>query len=121
MHQRVRVFANGTVFTGVRERPWVEAVAICGADVLGAGSLADLREAWPGAEDVDLAGGTLLPGLIDAHNHFLSTGESLASLDLRYPAVDSPDALLRVARDAAAVAAPGHIRARMPASPVQYR
>ena len=70
-------------------------------------SLADLREAWPDAEDVDLAGGTLLPGLIDAHNHFLSTGESLASLDLRYPAVDSPDALLRVARDAAAVAAPG--------------
>ena len=43
----------------------------------------------PGAIEHDLEGGTLLPGLIDAHNHFLSTGESLGSLDLRYPDVDS--------------------------------
>ena len=46
---------------------------------------AELREAWPEAEVVDLAGGTLLPGLIDAHNHFLSTGESLASLGPALP------------------------------------
>ncbi len=103
----MRIFGNGAVFTGARQRPWTEAVAVRGADVLGVGDLADLREAWPVAEDVDLGGGTLLPGLIDAHNHFLSTGESLASLDLRYPGVDSPDALLRVVRDAAAAADQG--------------
>ncbi len=107
MHQRVQILGNGAVFTGVRERPWVQAVAVRGANILGTGDLSDLRAAWPGAEDVDLAGGTLLPGLIDAHNHFLSTGESLASLDLRYPAVDSPEALLQVVRGAAASAAPG--------------
>lgn len=107
MQQRVRIFGNGAVFTGVREQPWVKAVAVRGADVLSIGDLSDLHDAWPGAEDVDLAGGTLLPGLIDAHNHFLSTGESLASLDLRYPAVDSPEALLQVVRGAAATAAPG--------------
>lgn len=107
MAEQMKIFGNGAVFTGVRAQPWVEAVAVRGADVLGVGDLADLREAWPDAEDVDLAGGTLLPGFIDAHNHFLSTGESLASLDLRYPGVDSPDALLRVARNAAAAAAPG--------------
>jgi len=106
-HERVHIFGNGAVFTGVRQRPWTEAVAVRGADVLGIGELADLREVWPVAEDVDLGGGTLLPGLIDAHNHFLSTGESLASLDLRYPGVDSPDALLRVVRDAAAAAEQG--------------
>ena len=46
-------------------------------------------ETIPAPIEHDLDGGTLLPGLIDAHNHFLSTGESLASLDLRYPGVDS--------------------------------
>ena len=105
--ERVQIFGNGAVFTGVRDQPWAGAVAVRGADVVGVGDLADLRDSWPNAEDVDLVGGTLLPGLIDAHNHFLSTGESLASLDLRYPGVDSPDALLRVARDAAAAAEPG--------------
>jgi predicted amidohydrolase YtcJ len=103
----VQIFGNGAVFTGVRERPWVEAIAVRGADVLDVGDLDELRDVWPQAQDVDLAGGTLLPGLVDAHNHFLSTGESLASWDLRYPGVDSPQALLDVVRRAAAVAKPG--------------
>ena len=105
--QQMQIFGNGAVFTGVRARPWVEAVVTRGADVAAVGSLSELREAWPQAEVIDLAGGTLLPGLIDAHNHFLSTGESLASWDLRYPGVDSADALLRVVREAADAAAPG--------------
>jgi hypothetical protein len=109
MHQRMQVFGNGAVFTGVRARPWVEAVATRGADVEAVGTLPELRDAWPEADVIDLAGGTLLPGLIDAHNHFLSTGESLASWDLRYPGVDSAEALLRVVRAAADAAAPGEI------------
>jgi predicted amidohydrolase YtcJ len=101
MAERVRIFGGGTVFTGVRGAPWAEAVAVRGADVVGVGDLTSLRDAWSGAEDVDLAGGMLLPGLVDAHNHFLSTGESLASLDLRFPGVDSADALLEVVAGAA--------------------
>jgi hypothetical protein len=96
-----RIFAGGAVFTGRRDRPWVEAVAVRGADIVDVGALSDLRSACPGADEVDLAGGTLLPGLVDAHNHFLSTGESLASLNLRYPGVDSASALLQVVADAA--------------------
>ncbi len=107
MDDRVRIFGGGTVFTGVRQAPWAESVAIRGATVVGVGPLAELRDAWPTALEEDIAGGMLLPGLIDAHNHFLSTGESLASLDLRFPGVDSPDALLRVVADAAAELAPG--------------
>jgi predicted amidohydrolase YtcJ len=102
-----QIFAGGAVFTGVRSRPWVEAVAIRGADVVATGASDELRAAHPGASLHDLQGGTLLPGLIDAHNHFLSTGESLASLDLRYPAVDSADSLLRVIAGAAAQTASG--------------
>jgi predicted amidohydrolase YtcJ len=102
-----RIFGGGAVFTGVRERPWADALAIRGADVLGVGSFEELREAFPASSVEDVAGWTILPGLIDAHNHFLSTGESLASIDLRYPGVGSADALLAAIRDAATGAAPG--------------
>ena len=107
MEQRLQIFGNGTVFTGVRARPWVEAVVTRGTDIAAVGALPELRDAWPEADVIDLAGGTLLPGLIDAHNHFLSTGESLASWDLRYPAIDSAEALLRVVREAVDAATPG--------------
>jgi predicted amidohydrolase YtcJ len=72
-----------------------------GSTVLDAGLASELRRDHPGAIEHDLDGGTLLPGFIDAHNHFLSTGESLGSLDLRYPGVDSAGALLQAIRDAA--------------------
>ena len=80
---------------------WAEACAVLGSTVLGVGPTSDLRRDHPGAIEHDLDGGTLLPGLIDAHNHFLSTGESLASLDLRYPGLASAASLLQVIRDAA--------------------
>jgi predicted amidohydrolase YtcJ len=105
--ERARIFANGSVFTGLRDRPWDEAVAVRGADVIGTGSLEDLRRDAPGATEVDVAGGTVVPGFVDAHNHFLSTGESLASIDLRYPGVDSGETLLSVVRAAAATTAHG--------------
>jgi len=99
---RVRILAGGVVFTGIRERPWAEAVALRGGAVAAAGSLSDLRGAFAGAREEDASGATVLPGLIDAHNHFLSTGESLASIDLRFPGVGSGPALLRAIREAAA-------------------
>ena len=105
--EQARIFANGAVFTGRRDRPWAEAVAVRGADVIGIGSLGELRRAVAGAAEVDVAGGTVVLGFVDAHNHFLSTGESLASIDLRYPAVDSGEALLAAVRGAAATAATG--------------
>jgi predicted amidohydrolase YtcJ len=103
----VTMYANGTVFSGRRDDPWPQACAVRGAIVLGCGPLAELRRSWPGAAEHDLTGATLLPGFIDAHNHFLSTGESLAALDLRYPGVASAAALLRAIREAAEVTPPG--------------
>ena len=107
METLVRIFANGAVFTGIRDAPWTEALAIRGADVVGTGTHTDLRRTFAGALEVDLDGGTVLPGFVDAHNHFLSTGESLASIDLRYPGVASSADLLARIRDAAATTAAG--------------
>src|SRR3712207_2219670 len=98
---RVTIYANASVFTGTRGRPWAEACAVRGSIVVGVGTLSDARGRWPSAAEEDLGRSTVLPGLIDAHNHFLSTGESLASLDLRYPDVDSAQSLLAAIRAAA--------------------
>jgi predicted amidohydrolase YtcJ len=103
------VYAGGPIFTGQRSRPWVEALVVRGPVVVAAGRLQQVRDAVPDATELDLAGRMVAPGFIDAHNHFLSTGESMASLDLRYPAVDSPEALLDVIRTAATAAAPSDV------------
>ena len=60
------VFHGGTVLT--MERRAATAVAISGGRVLAVGD-DDLLLAHPDARPVDLAGRTLSPGFIDAHNH----------------------------------------------------
>ena len=81
----VTIYSDGAVFTGNRRRPWVQACAVLGSKILGVGTTSEVRHDHPGASEHDLDGGTLLPGLIDAHNHFLSTGESLGSLESAVP------------------------------------
>ena len=48
----------------------------------------------PEAESVDLGGRTVVPGLIDAHQHFAATAETMSWIDLRYPAVASIEQIL---------------------------
>jgi predicted amidohydrolase YtcJ len=103
----VRILANARVFTARRGDPWRSSLALSGRDVVDAGTTSDLRERWPSADEEDLGGATVVPGFIDAHNHFLSTGESLGSLDLRFPGVASSDALLAVVREGASRTPPG--------------
>ena len=104
MSNNTKLLVGGPIFTARRSEPWVEAVAVRGATIASVGSVKDVRKEVPDATEIDLAGRTVVPGFIDAHNHFLSSGESMAALDLRYPTVDSGAALLGVIRDAAAAA-----------------
>jgi len=65
------VLFNGRVYTMDAEHPRAEAVAIAGNHILAVGDDADLRPLLrAGGQAVDLAGQTVLPGLIDAHVHF---------------------------------------------------
>lgn len=45
------------------------AVAVDGDRIAAVGPAADLLRAYPGAEQVDCAGGVLAPGLVDSHTH----------------------------------------------------
>jgi predicted amidohydrolase YtcJ len=73
------LFSNGTVFDGSRFLPAGTSVRVRGGAIVEVG--ADL--AADSAEVVDLAGGTLLPGFIDAHAHPVFAGNQLRHCDLR--------------------------------------
>jgi predicted amidohydrolase YtcJ len=64
--------------------PWAEAVASDGETIVAVGSAADI-EPYIGTETevISVPGGMLVPGLIDAHVHFVTGGSGLASVQLR--------------------------------------
>ena len=77
-------FVNGAIFDGSRFLPAGTVVRVSGETITavgparGPGGPGDLG----GAEPVDLAGGTLLPGFIDAHVHPVFAGNQLRRCDL---------------------------------------
>jgi len=62
------LFRNGTVFDGHRFLPAGTWVRVRGGRITGIGPAESLGSLGS-AEPVDLGGGTLLPGFIDAHAH----------------------------------------------------
>jgi len=85
------VLLNARVVTMNADDAIAEAIAISGNTIAAIGTTADIRAlAGPGTETIDLAGNSVTPGIIDAHNHFAwSVVSNLAQLDLEYPAVES--------------------------------
>jgi predicted amidohydrolase YtcJ len=77
------------------------AIAIKDGTIVGIGGDDEMKEiAGFGTTSEDLDGATVIPGLIDAHNHLLSTGKLLGQLQL-YDCRSIPDILKRVAERAA--------------------
>ena len=73
------VFYNGRVFDGVGFLPVGTAVRVTNGRITDVGP----DQALDGAEPIDLGGGTLLPGFIDAHAHPVFAGNQLRHCDLR--------------------------------------
>jgi len=101
------VFSGGVIRTMDPAAPRVEAVAVEGSRIVAVGRLAEVRGRAGRAEHIDLQGRLLLPGFIDAHNHFLATGESMGTVDVRYPLVASTGQLVRAIAAAAGRTPPG--------------
>ena len=79
---------NGAVWTGNPSQPSAEAIGIRDGRIVAVGTLDEVRGILDReATVIDAAGRTVLPGFIDAHNHYLATAEQIASVDLKYPAV----------------------------------
>ena len=77
-----RVYTGGTILTMGPEGA-VEALLCENGRILEAGELASLRlQAGADREEIDLGGGTLLPGFIDAHSHFSQVAAGLLQVSL---------------------------------------
>ena len=77
------VFVNGNIYTGNDRNPQAAAIAIKGDRIIFVGSAAAARK-YMGAKTrtIDLQGRTVVPGLTDAHYHFLGVGQREMNLNL---------------------------------------
>lgn len=77
------VFKNGNVYTVNERQPRAEAIAVKGDRIVFVGSNSDVKR-YEGAATriVDLHGGTVVPGLTDAHNHLIGVGQREMTLNL---------------------------------------
>src|ERR1043165_624980 len=70
---------NGVVWTADSTKPWAEAVAISGDQIVGVGSSSEIRRlASASTRIIDAKGRMVVPGFIDSHVHFLAGGMNLA-------------------------------------------
>ena len=79
------VLHNATVLTlsGNGADPGVaQAMAIRGDSIVAVGKEREILNRFRAPEKVDLKGATVMPGLVDAHAHFLGYAESLTRVDL---------------------------------------
>ena len=75
---------NAHVITMNARQPSAGAVAIKDGRIAWVGSTAEAKTLFGNAaETLDLGGATVLPGIIDAHAHLMSLGESFLKLDLK--------------------------------------
>jgi predicted amidohydrolase YtcJ len=85
------IFQNGTIFDGRAFLPPGTCVRVRGGTITAVGSAAEVApgaggcggQGLAGVSLVDLHGGTLLPGFIDAHVHPVYAGGQLRRCDLR--------------------------------------
>lgn len=75
------IFYNGSLWTGLHGRRDATALAVRGDRIVAIGGEADVIPLrGPETRVVDLDGGTLLPGFVDAHAHIWKIGHLLTTL-----------------------------------------
>jgi predicted amidohydrolase YtcJ len=106
------VLENGNVVTMDAARPKATWVAVRGDRIVAVGTAGE-AEAWKGegTRVVDLAGRTVIPGIVEGHAHFLSTGAMRLDLDLTGTR-SFEEVVARVAARVAATPPGGWIRGR---------
>jgi len=78
LHTQEKVFYNAKIFTGDRDHPFAEAIAIKGKWIVAVGNYDEVkRSVGMSAEQNDLRGGFLMPGFVDSHNHAIGGGADL--------------------------------------------
>jgi len=81
--QADHIFTNGHIITMNEDVPEVEAFAVKEGFIIAAGTNAEVRKAYPLAEEMDLGGKDVMPGIIESHGHMLNLGRIKMRLDLQ--------------------------------------
>lgn len=81
------VVSGGRLFDGTGSAPLADAaVVVTDGRIAWAGAARDMPPQAPGARRVDAAGGTIMPGLVEAHFHATYFDvAALEDLDIKYP------------------------------------
>ena len=75
---------NSRIYTGDPAKPWAEALHIKDGRIAAVGGNADVKAtSGKGAQVFELPGRLVVPGIVDAHLHFVSFGFYLERVDLR--------------------------------------
>ncbi len=78
-----KIYFNATIYTGDPYNPLAKSIAIAGNQILYVGNDYTPYKS-SNTQFIDLKKKLLIPGFIDCHVHFLSSGANLAGVDLRY-------------------------------------
>src|SRR4051812_15293489 len=90
------IITHGKILTVDPAFQIVEALAVAGGRIVATGSNADIgRYAGKGTQVIDVAGATVIPGLIDNHVHFTRGAETWHQ-QVRFEGVDSRREALRI-------------------------
>jgi predicted amidohydrolase YtcJ len=77
------VFINGNIYTANDKQPHAEAIAVRGDRIVLVGSNAAVkRRQGRNTRVIDLKGATVVPGMTDAHYHFIGVGQRERNLNL---------------------------------------
>ncbi len=80
------VFRGGAIYTCDPQRPWADAVAVRGREIIAVGTDAEVAAvATDDARIIDLAGRMLLPGFVEGHIHPILGGLLASGVDLQLP------------------------------------
>lgn len=76
------IVTNANIYTVDANFSKAEAFAVQDGKIIAIGSSSDIEDKYQGKEQINAEGKTVLPGLIDAHCHFLGLGYNQQTVDL---------------------------------------
>jgi predicted amidohydrolase YtcJ len=101
MKPTTTLYHNANILTGARSSPRATAMAVTGGRISAIGDLSTVgKTVSPDAQQVDLQGAHVMPGMIDIHNHHEMAGRSILYETLFPPSLDF-DGILSLVRKAA--------------------
>lgn len=80
--QVIQIFHGGSIITMDDTNPQTEAIAVSEGKIVAVGKHLDLKAKYPQAKQYDLAGQTMIPGVIDSHVHVHELGQDQLKADL---------------------------------------